>query len=87
MAEDEALAIIKQRSIDAMMVLVREDLAALNVHHDVFFSEASLHANGEAKIRSVINDLTLKGHVYRGTLPPPKGVPQNLALDSAFCVA
>ncbi len=78
MAEDEALAIIKQRAIDAMMVLVREDLAALNVHHDVFFSEASLHANGEAKIRSVINDLTLKGHVYRGKLPPPKGeVPED----------
>lgn len=78
MPEDEALAITKQRAISAMMELVREDLAALNVHHDVFFSEASLHANGEAKIRSVINDLTLKGHVYRGTLPPPKGeVPED----------
>ena len=78
MPEDEALAIIRQRAINAMMMLVREDLAALNVHHDVFFSEASLHANGEAKIRSVINDLTLKGHVYRGTLPPPKGeVPED----------
>ena len=78
MPEDEALAIIRQRAIDAMMELVREDLAALNVHHDVFFSEASLHANGEVKIRSVINDLTLKGHVYRGTLPPPKGeVPED----------
>ncbi len=78
MAQDEALTIIRQRAIDAMMELVREDLAALNVHHDIFFSEASLHASGEAKIRSVINDLTLKGHVYRGTLPPPKGeVPED----------
>ena len=56
-----------------MMVMIRADLDALNVHHDLFFSERSLHANSEKKIRSVINDLTLKGYVYRGTLPPPKG--------------
>ena len=24
-------------------------------------------------IRSAINDLTLKGYVYKGKLPPPKG--------------
>ena len=24
-------------------------------------------------IRAAINDLTLKGHIYKGTLPPPKG--------------
>jgi arginyl-tRNA synthetase len=78
MPEAEALEIIRIRAIDAMMVMIREDLAALNVHHDTFFSERSLHADGEKKIRSVINDLTLKGHVYRGTLPPPKGqVPED----------
>ena len=78
MAEAEALDIIRVRAIDAMMVMIREDLAALNVHHDTFFSERSLHADSEKKIRSVINDLTLKGHVYRGTLPPPKGqVPED----------
>ncbi len=73
MPEAEALAIACDRAIDAMMVMIRTDLDALNVHHDVFFSERSLHANNEKKIRSVINDLTLKGHVYRGKLPPPKG--------------
>jgi len=73
MPEQEALSIVKDRAIDAMMAMIRDDLAALNVHHDVFFSERSLHpANGGA-IRSAINDLTLKGHVYKGTLPPPKG--------------
>ncbi len=71
--EDEALAIAKDRAIDAMMVMIREDLAALNVRHDSFFSERSVHADNEKKIRSVINDLTLKGYVYRGKLPPPKG--------------
>ena len=71
--EDEALAVVKDRTIDAMMAMIREDLAALNVHHEVFFSERSLHADGAKPIRSAINDLTLKGHVYKGKLPPPKG--------------
>ncbi len=73
MPEDEALAIVKDRTIDAMMVMIREDLALLNVNHDVFFSERTLHADNARKIRSAINDLTLKGHIYKGKLPPPKG--------------
>ncbi|UVK36568.1 arginine--tRNA ligase [Mesorhizobium sp. AR10] len=73
MPDDEALATVKDRTIDAMMVMIREDLALLNVHHDVFFSERTLHADNARKIRSAINDLTLKGHIYKGKLPPPKG--------------
>ncbi|TPK52832.1 MULTISPECIES: arginine--tRNA ligase [unclassified Mesorhizobium] len=73
MPHEEALAIVKDRTIDAMMAMIREDLALLNVHHDVFFSERTLHADNARKIRSAINDLTLKGHIYKGKLPPPKG--------------
>ncbi|RUW98892.1 arginine--tRNA ligase [Mesorhizobium sp. M8A.F.Ca.ET.023.01.1.1] len=73
MPDDEALAIVKDRTIDAMMAMIREDLALLNVHHDVFFSERTLHADNARKIRSAITDLTLKGHIYKGKLPPPKG--------------
>ncbi|BCM20110.1 arginine--tRNA ligase [Mesorhizobium sp. J8] len=73
MPEDEALAIVKDRTVDAMMAMIREDLALLNVHHDVFFSERTLHADNARKIRAAIADLTLKGHIYKGTLPPPKG--------------
>jgi len=73
MPEDEALAIVKDRTVDAMMGMIKEDLALLNVHHDVFFSERTLHANNAKAIRAAINDLTLKGHIYKGTLPPPKG--------------
>ncbi|WP_027039143.1 arginine--tRNA ligase [Mesorhizobium ciceri] len=73
MPEDEALAIVKDRAIDAMMAMIRDDLALLNVHHDVFFSERTLHADNARKIRLAINDLTLKGHIYKGKLPPPKG--------------
>ena len=73
MPEDERMALIKDRTIDAMMDMIRADLKALNVEHDVFFSERSLHADGERAIRHAINDLTFKGHVYKGKLPPPKG--------------
>lgn len=73
MPEPQALEIVKNTAIEAMMAMIRADLDALNVHHDHFFSERTLHAGNGAKILSVINDLTLKGHVYRGTLPPPKG--------------
>ena len=73
MSEEERSPLIKERSVDAMMRMIRDDLAALNVHHDVFFSEKTLHADNAKAIRSTINDLTLKGYVYKGTLPPPKG--------------
>ena len=69
----DALEIARVRAIDAMMDMIRADLDALNVHHDVFFSERSLHGGNGGAIRSAINDLTLKGHVYKGKLPPPKG--------------
>jgi arginyl-tRNA synthetase len=73
MPEDKWMPLVKERTIAAMMVMIREDLDALNVHHDVFFSERTLHADGATRIRNAINDLTFKGHVYKGTLPPPKG--------------
>jgi arginyl-tRNA synthetase len=73
MPEEEALGIIKDRTIDAMMEMIREDLALLNVRHEVFFSERSLHADGAKAIRTAISELTLKGHIYKGKLPPPKG--------------
>nr|WP_325260860.1 arginine--tRNA ligase [uncultured Rhizobium sp.] len=73
MPEDEWMAIVKEKAIDAMMAMIREDLEALNVHHDVFYSERTLHADGAQRIRAAINDLTFKGHVYKGKLPPPKG--------------
>ncbi len=73
MPEEKWLPIVKDKTIDAMMAMIRADLDALNVHHDVFYSERTLHANGGAPIRTAINDLTFKGHVYKGVLPPPKG--------------
>ena len=68
-SEAEWLPVVRQTAIDMMMAMIRDDLALLNVHHDVFFSEASLGA----RIPATIDDLTRRGFVYRGALPPPKG--------------
>ncbi|MEO0547399.1 MAG: arginine--tRNA ligase [Pseudomonadota bacterium] len=75
MEEAHWLAIVKPVAIDAMMDLIRADLAALGVRHDVFFSERSLHdaSTGESAIATSIEALTEMGLVYTGTLPPPKG--------------
>ncbi|MGD9480968.1 arginine--tRNA ligase [Shinella sp. G-2] len=73
MTEQQWMPIVKEKTIAMMMAMIRDDLAALNVNHDVFFSERSLHAGNGAPIRTAINDLTFKGHVYKGVLPPPKG--------------
>ncbi|WP_074381665.1 arginine--tRNA ligase [Bartonella doshiae] len=73
MDKDEALSIVKERAINAMMSMIRKDLAALNIHHDIFFSERMLYADNARAIRNTINDLTLNGYIYKGKLPPPKG--------------
>lgn len=78
MAEDQWMPLVKDQVIAAMMEMIRTDLKALNVEHDVFYSERSLHAGNAAAILSAINDLTFKGFVYKGKLPPPKGqVPED----------
>ena len=72
-SEAEWLPIVRQFAIDAMMAMIQDDLALLNVRHDVFFSERSLAGPDGGKIASTIADMEKKGFVYRGTLPPPKG--------------
>ncbi|MBO0662778.1 arginine--tRNA ligase [Jiella sp. MQZ9-1] len=71
--EAEWLPIVRDRAIDAMMAMIRTDLQTLGVEHDVFFSERTLHAGEGGKIAATIADLTAKGFIYQGTLPPPKG--------------
>ncbi|MBP0482975.1 arginine--tRNA ligase [Sagittula salina] len=69
--EDVWLEPVREFAIAAMMDLIRDDLAALNVHMDVFFSEKSLYGTG--KIEAAIDSLKAMGLVYRGILPKPKG--------------
>jgi len=69
--EDVWLAEIREFATDAMMELIRADLAALNVRMDVFFSEKSLYGTG--RIEAAISALESKGLIYEGVLEPPKG--------------
>ncbi|MEM6759630.1 MAG: arginine--tRNA ligase [Pseudomonadota bacterium] len=65
------LAEIREFATAAMMDLIREDLAALGVEMDVFFSEKSLYGTG--RIEAALEDLQGKGLIYEGVLEPPKG--------------
>jgi len=70
--EAEALAIVKERVLAAMMDLIKADLAKLGIHHDVFFSERTLHGEG-GDIETTLAWLREQGMVYQGRLEPPKG--------------
>jgi arginyl-tRNA synthetase len=64
---------VRQAATDAMMAMIRADLALLGVVHDVFFSERSLIEGDRDKVGDAIAWLADKGLIYEGTLPPPKG--------------
>ncbi|MEN3930922.1 arginine--tRNA ligase [Microvirga sp. W0021] len=72
-SEAEWLPVVRNFAIDAMMDMIREDLAALDIKHDIFFSERSLTQNGTDEIRKTIETLRERGLIYEGRLPPPKG--------------
>jgi arginyl-tRNA synthetase len=70
--EAEWLPIVRKRAIDMMMAEIRNDLQALGIVQDEFFSERSLIGKGADRVADTINWLRGKGHVYEGRLPPPK---------------
>jgi arginyl-tRNA synthetase len=72
MPEDEAMLVAREAALTAMMELIKADLAQLNIHHDVFFSERQLHGAG-GDIESTLAWLREEGMVYEGRLEPPKG--------------
>jgi arginyl-tRNA synthetase len=73
MPEEAWLSIVRAKAIDMMMAEIRGDLAALNVRHDVFFSERSLIEGDSNMVARTIAQLRAEGKVYEGRLPPPKG--------------
>ncbi|APX11653.1 arginine--tRNA ligase [Tateyamaria omphalii] len=62
---------VREFATEAMMDLIRADLAALGVEMDVFYSEKSLYGTG--RIEAALDDLRSKGLIYEGVLEPPKG--------------
>jgi arginyl-tRNA synthetase len=77
MAEAEWLPIVRAKAIAMMMAEIEKDLQALNVRHDVFFSERSLQGANGGEVAAVIDGLRKRGLVYEGRLPRPKGGPDE----------
>lgn len=75
LSQDEAtwLPLVRAKAIAMMMDEIRGDLAALNITHEVFFSERSLQSGNGNEVAAAIDDLRKRGFVYQGRLPRPKG--------------
>jgi arginyl-tRNA synthetase len=70
--ESEWLPLFRAAAIKAMLDLIRFDLALLNIHHDLFSSEAELQKSGA--VEEAVDVLRSKGLVYEGTLERPKSL-------------
>jgi arginyl-tRNA synthetase len=71
LGKNDCLEIVRARTMDFMMDLIRDDLSSLDIKQEVFFSEKSLHDSGA--VAKAIAKLRADGLVYQGSLPPPKG--------------
>ncbi|MFZ5705638.1 MAG: arginine--tRNA ligase [Pseudomonadota bacterium] len=69
--ESEWLDLFREKTVAAMMDMIRDDLALLGIRHDVFASEAAVQKAG--KVDAALDRLRAEGLVYEGTLEPPKG--------------
>ena len=73
MPTDEALDIARSSAIEALLSEIKNDLAALNIQHDVFFSERSLSTAERDQVAEAIELLRKKSLIYEGRLPKPLG--------------
>jgi arginyl-tRNA synthetase len=69
--EDEVVPGIRAFVVDEMMKVIKDDLTALGVPFDTFFSEYAMHDSGRTK--KAVEVLRAKGYVYEGVLEAPKG--------------
>ena len=70
--ESEWLPLFRTFAVNAMLDLIRDDLAALGVKFDVFSSERALVE--KHKVEEVVDTLKADGLIYEGVLEPPKGM-------------
>ena len=73
--ESEWLPLVRAKAIAMMMDMIRTDLAALDIRHEVFFSERSLSTGPVDEIAALIRSMRARDLVYEGQLAPPKGQP------------
>ncbi|MEA1015712.1 arginine--tRNA ligase [Sphingosinicella sp. LY1275] len=69
--EGEWLVLFRKEAVAAMLVMIKDDLALLGIHHDLFSSEAELQAEGKPAAAEAW--LRERGFVYDGVLEAPKG--------------
>ena len=69
--ESEWLALFRREAVADMLTMIKDDLALLGIHHDLFSSEAELQAAG--KPEAAEKWLRERGFVYDGVLEAPKG--------------
>ncbi|CAA6603415.1 Arginine--tRNA ligase [Rhodospirillaceae bacterium LM-1] len=69
--ESEWLTAFRHFAVDAMMDMIRDDLAALGVEHAVFTSERAMVEAGA--VDAALKNLEERGLIYTGVLEPPKG--------------
>jgi len=70
--EAEWLPVFRDAAIKAMLDLIRHDLGLLDIHHDLFSSEAEVQRSGAVeRATQVLRD---KGLVYEGVLERPKSL-------------
>lgn len=68
---EEWLPIVRDFTLEAVMAMIKDDLALLGIKHDVFVSERAITAAG--KVDEAIATLDKKGLIYTGVLEAPKG--------------
>ncbi len=69
--EKEWIVKVRKFAADAMLKLIKQDLALLGVNMDNYYSEKHLYESG--KIEKAIDSLNSKNLIFDGVLPPPKG--------------
>ncbi|MRX50805.1 arginine--tRNA ligase [Paracoccus sp. S-4012] len=69
--EEVWLTDVRDFAIEAMLGMIREDLALLGVEMDHYASERALYGTG--RIEAAIARLREQGLIYEGVLEPPKG--------------
>jgi arginyl-tRNA synthetase len=68
--EPEWLALFRDRAVERVLGMIREDLAAIDIQFDRWSSEKALYESGT--VDRFLESLAEKDLVYVGKLPPPK---------------
>ena len=72
---DKNFEFLKEKSLDASMNLIKNDLKQLGITHDIFFSETDIVKKD--LVKKAVQKLKEKNYVEEGYLMPPKGEINN----------